>query len=153
MHQLHEDWLIHHNSSAHVKSPKVVLKENQFTKQILSSKTLWVRFLWSMLMKTFLPWPTSMRIWLKWFMKCCPTSLNSTSRLTLIHNWIVNKIKFEKVYILSSSGPDPVQVNSKCLQCHIKLNLFLRIRRSGPGADSIIASYHHPPTQETFTFT
>ena len=44
---------------------------------------------------------------------------------------------------LSSSGPDPVQVNSKCLQCHIKLNLFLRIRRSGPGADSIIASYHH----------
>ena len=48
---------------------------------------------------------------------------------------------------MSSSGPDPVQVNSKCLQCHIKLNLFLRIRRSGPGADSIIASYHHhhPP--------
>jgi len=25
MHQLHEDWLIHHNSSAHVKSPKVLV--------------------------------------------------------------------------------------------------------------------------------
>ena len=33
--------------------------------------------------------------------------------------------------LLSSSGPDPVQVISRCLQGHIRLNLYLRIRRSG----------------------
>ena len=53
--------------------------------------------------------------------------------------------------ILSSSSPDPVHVNSKCLQGHIKLNLYLRIRRSGHGADSIIATYHHHPPRKLFS--
>ena len=39
------------------------------------------------------------------------------------------------IVVLSNSSPDPVQVNSKCLKGHIKLNLYLRIKRSGPGDD------------------
>ena len=44
--------------------------------------------------------------------------------------------------ILSSSGPDHVQVHSKCSPGHLKLDLHLRFKRSGHGSNSIIATYH-----------
>ena len=66
---------------------------------------------------------------------------------------MINKHKKENIFvILSSSGPDPVQVNSRCLPGHMNLHLYLKLERSGPGADSIIATYHPPPTTTHTTF-
>ena len=50
---------------------------------------------------------------------------------------------------LSNSGPDHLQVNSRCLPCPLQLKLYLRFRRFEPEY-TVIANIPPPPTHETF---
>ena len=51
---------------------------------------------------------------------------NKTNQsITERHLWLIKSI-------LSNSGPDHLQVNSRCLSGPFQLNLYLRFRRSGP---------------------